>query len=145
MQVTAGGLQNKQTNQLATATSFYMTAKIHEPVQLGIDMLIKLCRGIMKESSLVATEQDILCSLDWCVCISTTALLEYVMQFLELLLEWMDVADGILGNAMEHMDCATTNMYFSTYGASVVGVAYLTGALDDIYVLSSLERSYGFS
>ena len=38
----AEALQNKQKFQLATITSFYMAVKIHEPVQIGMGMLIKL-------------------------------------------------------------------------------------------------------
>ena len=113
----AEALQNKQTFQLAAITSFYMAVKIHEPLQLGIDMLVKLCQGLYKQSHITAMEQDILHSLEWRVCISTTTPMEYVRHFLELLPELMDVADVILENAMKHMDCATANLAFSTYRA----------------------------
>ena len=81
-------------------------------------------------------EQDILHSLEWRVCVSTTTPMEYVRHFLELLPESMDVADVILDNAMKHMDCATADLAFSTCRASEVSVACLAGALDDTYGLS---------
>mmetsp|Transcript_19071 Transcript_19071/g.31102 ORF Transcript_19071/g.31102 Transcript_19071/m.31102 type:complete len:82 (-) Transcript_19071:19-264(-) len=61
----AEALQNKHKFQLAAITSFYMAVKLHEPVQLGIDMLVKLCRGFYKESAITSLEQDILHSLEW--------------------------------------------------------------------------------
>lgn len=133
-------LQKKNKFQLATITSFYMAVKIHEPVKLGIGMLIKLCRGFYKESDVIATEQDILFSLDWRVCVSSATPMEYVRHFLEMLPEWMDVADVILENATKHTDCATKDIYFSTCRASTVGVACLAGALNDVYSLSSFEK-----
>mmetsp|Transcript_20348 Transcript_20348/g.42706 ORF Transcript_20348/g.42706 Transcript_20348/m.42706 type:complete len:290 (+) Transcript_20348:242-1111(+) len=138
-------LESKQKFQLVAITSFYMAVKIHEPVQLGINFLLKLCRGYYQASDITAMEKDILSSLEWRVCLSTTTPMEYVRQFLELLPELMDVANAVEANAMKYMDYATADLTFSTYRASSVGVACLAGALDDAdasgaYGLSSLEK-----
>lgn len=132
--------KSKQKFQLAAITAFFMAVKIHEPVQLGIEMLVKLCRGYYKESNIFATEKDILDSLEWRVCISATTPMEYVRHFLQLLPESSNIANVIEENAMPYVDCATSDVHFSTCKVSAVGVACLAGALDDTYMLSSLER-----
>lgn len=136
----AEALISKQRFQLAAITSFYTAVKIYEPVQLGMAMLLKLCRGFYKEETIVAMESDILSSLEWRISLSTTTPMEYVRHFLELLPEWVDAADVILEHAMDHMDCATGDVFFSTCKASSVGMACLAGAMNDIHVLSSFEK-----
>lgn len=133
-------LQTKQKYQLSVITSFYIAVKTNEPFQLGIDMLVKLCRGYYKESTIFAMEREILASLEWRVCASATTPMEFVRHFLALLPEWKDATDVIIENAMKHLDCATEDIYFSTCRVSAVGVACLAGALDDTYVLSPLEK-----
>mmetsp|Transcript_21803 Transcript_21803/g.47465 ORF Transcript_21803/g.47465 Transcript_21803/m.47465 type:complete len:290 (+) Transcript_21803:87-956(+) len=136
----AEALQSKQTFQLVAITSFYMAVKINEPVQLGIEMLVKLCRGFYTGSTIAATEQDILYSLKWRVCISTTTPMEYVRHFLELLPGSMHVSHVILENAMKHMDCATSDIIFSTCRASTVGIVCLAGAINDTLEISPSEK-----
>jgi len=134
-------LQSKQKFQLATITCFYIAVKIYEPVQLGIAMLLKLCRGYYKQNDIVYMEQDILSALDYRVYISTTTPMEYVRHYLDLLSEWDDVKDVILENAMYHSDNATLDIYFSTCRASSVGIACLAGALEDESIdLTELEK-----
>lgn len=126
--------------QLAAITSFYMAVKTHEHVQLGIKMLVKLCRGLYTESAITALERDILHALDWRVCVSSATPMEYVRQFLELISESLDVTDIILEHAKVYMDCATSDLAFCSCRASSIGIACLAGALDDTCVLSSLKK-----
>jgi len=136
----AEALQSKQIFQLVAITSFYMAVKINEPVQLGIEMLVKVCRGFYTGSTIAATEQDILYSLEWRVCISTTTPMEYVRHFLELLPGSVHISHVILENAMKHMDCATSDIIFSTCRAFAVGIACLAGAINDTSEISPFEK-----
>lgn len=134
-------LLNKQKYQLATITCFYTAVKIHEPVQMGISMLLKLCRGFYKKNDIVDMELDILRALNYRIYASTSPM-EYVRLFLQLLPEWDDASDMIIENAMSHMDEATCDIYFSC-NAKVyeVGIACLAGALEDeSCILSELEK-----
>ena len=134
-------LQSKQKFQLAAITCFYIAVKIYEPVQLGIAMLLKLCRGYYKQHDIVCMEEDILAALDYRVYISTTTPMEYVRHYLDLLSEWKEMKDVILENAMCHSDNATLDIYFSTCRVSSVGIACLAGALEDeSIVLTVLEK-----
>ena len=140
-------LKCPQTFQRSVITSFFMAIKIHEPSVLGIQLLVKLCRGVYKESDIIATENEILSALEWRVYASSTAPMEYVRHFVDLLPVCVDVADLILANAATRMDVATTRMdvatsdiFFSTCRASSVGMACLAGALDDMWVMSSSEK-----
>mmetsp|Transcript_15641 Transcript_15641/g.33020 ORF Transcript_15641/g.33020 Transcript_15641/m.33020 type:complete len:287 (+) Transcript_15641:161-1021(+) len=133
-------LENKQKFQLAAITSFYMAIKISEPLQLDIDFVVKLCRGYYKGSDVTVFEQDILTSLEWRVCLSTTTPMEYVRHFLELLPELSFTAEAIQENAMRYMDYATADPTFAMYRTSDVGIACLAGALDDACAISSLEK-----
>jgi hypothetical protein len=133
-------LLNKQMYQLATITCFYTAVKIHEPVQLGISMLLKLCRGFYKDNDIVDMELDILRALDYRIYASTSPI-EYVRLFLQLLPEWEDVSELIIENAMSHMDEATCDIYFSTCKVYEVAIACLAGALEDeSCILSELEK-----
>lgn len=136
----AEALQSKQIFQLVAITSFYMAVKINEPVQLGIEMIVKVCRGFYTGSTIAATEQDVLYSLEWRVCISTTTPMEYVRHFLELLPGSVHVSHVILENAMKYMDCATSDIIFSTCRASAVGIACLAGAINDTSEISPFEK-----
>mmetsp|Transcript_12200 Transcript_12200/g.21150 ORF Transcript_12200/g.21150 Transcript_12200/m.21150 type:complete len:219 (+) Transcript_12200:312-968(+) len=134
-------LRDKTKFQLAAITSFYMAVKLHEPVKLGIDTLITLCRGFYTASDITSLEQDVLTSLDWRVYMSTTTPMEYVRQFLELIPEVTNVRAYIIQKkAMKYMDCATEDIAFSFSNVSVVGIACLAGALDDTCVLSVSEK-----
>lgn len=134
-------LLDKQRFQLASITSFYIAVKTGETVALGIDMLVKLCRGYYTEQDFVAMELDILSSLEWRISLSTATPMEYVRHFLELLHSvCADVSDVVLENARRHADNATADVHCSTRKTSSVGVVCLAGALNDTHELSSLER-----
>ena len=133
-------LKCAQTFQRSVITSFFMAIKIHEPSVLGIQLMVKLCRGVYKESDIVATENEILSALEWRVYTSSTAPMEYVRHFVDLLPVCIDVADLILENAATRMDVATSGIFFSTCRASSVGMACLAGALDDMWLMSSSEK-----
>lgn len=132
-------LQTKQNYQLATITCFYMAVKIHEPIQFGIEMLVKLCRGYYSQEAIFAMERDILQSLEWRVCAAPTPL-EYVRHFLELLPETKDISNVIIENAMVYNDKATSDIAFSTCRVSSTGIACFAGAINDTFVFSQLEK-----
>jgi len=136
----AATLQCKQTFQKMSITCFYMAVKINEPVQLGMRMLLKLCRGIYSEREICAAECEILSALQWRVYLSATSPMEYVRRFLDLFPEHKAAHDVVCENAMLYLDAATSDVYFSTCLASHVAIACLAGALEDTWVLSSLEK-----
>jgi hypothetical protein len=129
-------LQCKRMFQLASITCFYMAVKIHEPSQLGIRLLLQLCRGLYKESEVVSMEQDILFSVEWRLYASTTTPMEFVRQYLELVKEDMDDTSPILKSAARHMDNATSDIFYSTCRASSIAMACVAGAFDDALDLS---------
>ena len=131
--------KTKQKYQLATITSFYMAVKVHEPFQLGIEMLVKLCRGYYSQEAIFAMERDILHALEWRVCAAPTPI-EYVRHFLELLPETRDTSNVIIENAMVYNDKVTLDVSFSTCKTSSVGIACFAGALNDTFVFSQLEK-----
>lgn len=58
-------LEDKCKFQLAAITPFYTAVKIHEPVVLGIDMLLVVCRHAYTEVDFVSMEMDILSAISW--------------------------------------------------------------------------------
>jgi len=134
-------LKCPQTYQMAVITSLFMAIKIHEPSVLGIQLLVKLCRGVYEERDIVATESDILSALEWRVYASSTAPMEYVRHLVCLLpRQCVDVADVILESAARRADVAASDIYFSTCRASSVGMACLAGALDDMSTMPSSDK-----
>jgi len=51
--------------QLACITSLYLAIKTHESVELGVSMLVQLCRGAYNAQQITRTEVIILQALNW--------------------------------------------------------------------------------
>lgn len=60
-------LMNKTLYQLACITSLHLAIKVHEPVELGVSMLVQLCRGVYTSEQIIETEQTILEAIQWAV------------------------------------------------------------------------------
>ncbi len=61
----ARALEDKSKFQLAAITAIYTAVNIHEPVVLGIDMLLVVCRHSYTEDNFVSMEMDILSAINW--------------------------------------------------------------------------------
>ncbi|KAL3801645.1 hypothetical protein HJC23_013150 [Cyclotella cryptica] len=114
----AKALDDRHQFQLAAITAYFIAVKIYEPVQLGVDMLVKLCRGFYEQSAILAMEKDILYSLEWRV--SSPTALDFMRQILELLTL---NEPSFVENSQRHMGNATSDVHFSTFAPSVVGAA----------------------
>jgi hypothetical protein len=60
-------LMDKTLYQLACITSLYVAIKVHEPVELGVSMLVQLCRGVYTAEQILETEQTMLQAIQWAV------------------------------------------------------------------------------
>ncbi|KAL7517871.1 hypothetical protein ACHAWX_002748 [Stephanocyclus meneghinianus] len=125
-------LEDRHKFQLAAITSYYIAVKIFEPVQLGVNMLVKLCRGFYEQSAILAMENDILFSLDWRV--SSPTPLDFMRQMLELL---SFNEQSIVENARIHMRNVTSDVHFSTFTPSVVGAACVAMSFRESNVIPS--------
>jgi hypothetical protein len=127
--------------QRSVITSLYMAIKIHEPTVLGLQLLVKLCRGVYTESEIIATELEILSALEWRVYISSMSIMEYVRHYVALLPEeYVNDTELILVTAARLADIAISDVYFSTCRTSSVAMACFAGALDNDCTLSSSDR-----
>jgi hypothetical protein len=133
-------LQCKQMFQLASVTCFYMSVKVHESAQFGLKLITQLCRGLYKEKDIISMEQDILCAIEWRLYASCTTPMEFVRQYLELLKDHVDDASLILKSAARHMDIATSDISYSTWKSSSIGMACLAGAFDDDCCILSTKK-----
>ena len=127
-------LECRVTFQRVAITSFFLAMKINEspPFAFGLRMLLKLSRGLYVERDIIDAEMDILTALDWRVSASVPSPVEYVGHYLDLLpREYVDLhGDDVLHMAAAFADVATSDVYYSTCGASRVGLACLAMALD---------------
>jgi hypothetical protein len=127
--------------QRSVITSLYMAIKIHESTVLGLQLLVKLCRGVYTESEIIATELEILSALEWRVYISSMSIMEYVRHYVALLPEeYVNDTELILVTAARLADIAISDVYFSTCRTSSVAMACFAGALDNDCILSSSDR-----
>lgn len=133
-------LKSKCKFQLAAITAYYTAVKIYEPVVLGVDMLIQICRGTYVEADIVAMEQDILSALNWRVSCYTP--MDYARSLLELLPEVPSyVSESLLQSCQTHLNYAVSNMYFSCYTtASSLGISCLAASVTESNILSFLEK-----
>lgn len=60
-------LMSNSLFQLACVTSLYISIKVLEPVELGIKMLIEVCRDSYSEKQILETERKILSAIRWAV------------------------------------------------------------------------------
>ena len=111
-------LSSKEKFQLAAITTYYIAVKINEPVELSLEMLVKLCRGCYDKSAILKMEQDILFSLEWRVSAPTP--LEFMRQILALL---PSTDACIVESAEQHLADTIKNSYFSTVAPSILGAA----------------------
>ncbi|KAL3786572.1 hypothetical protein ACHAWO_000726 [Cyclotella atomus] len=128
-------LADKHKFQLAAITTYYIAVKINEPVQLGVDMLVKLCRGFYESSAIVSMEQDILFSLEWRISAPTP--LDFMRQILRLL----PTSERCIGeNAEMHIANVTKDSHFSAFAPSLVGAACVAMAFRESNVTASTEQ-----
>ena len=131
-------LHNKCQFQLAAITCFYTAVKIYEPVVLGLDMLVQICRDTYTEEDIMAMERDILQSLQWRVSVHTA--MEYIRTVLDLVDVHAYVVDSLLSSCQTHMDAVITNLTFSCCKPSVVGVSILATSLAECKILSIAHK-----
>ncbi|KAL3762347.1 hypothetical protein ACHAWU_003852 [Discostella pseudostelligera] len=135
-------LKDKLEFQLAAVTAFYTAVKIHEPVVLGVDVLVMLCRGIHTEEDIINMEYDILTALEWRVSCPTG--MDFARSICELIREDDNlpsyIADSILGSCEQHMDNAVADINFWCCRPSVLGISCVVSALAASDVLT-LEES----
>jgi len=60
-------LFDKSFYQLACIAALYIAIKVHEPVELGVSMLVKLCRGVYTSEQILETEFRMLNAIQWAV------------------------------------------------------------------------------
>jgi hypothetical protein len=128
-------LADKHKFQLAAITAYFIAVKINEPVQLGIDMLVKLCRGFYKESAILDMEKDILFSLEWRI--SSPTPLDFMRHILALL---PSTEQCIIENAEIHLINVTKDSHFSSFAPSVVGAACVALSFRESNVCASEEQ-----
>jgi len=134
-------LNSKANFQLAAITSFYTAVKIYEPVVLGMDILIQICRGTYSEFDITSMENEILNALDWRVSCFTP--MEFARHLLELLPGEEDAScqsNVLLEECQKNVDYTISDMYFSSFAPSVVGIGCLASALTKNSSLSLSEK-----
>ncbi|KAL3786571.1 hypothetical protein ACHAWO_000725 [Cyclotella atomus] len=130
-------LSDRSRFQLASITAYYIAVKINEPVELGLSMLVKLCRGCYESSAIVSMEQDILSALAWRI--STPTPLDFMRYILAMI---PSTEQSIVESAEQHLVNATKDSYFSTISPSIVGAACVSMAFkESSFVCISSEQA----
>jgi hypothetical protein len=133
-------LRSKRKFQLACITAYYTAVKIHEPVVLGLDMLMQICRGTYTESDVTSMERDILTALNWRVCGHTP--IEFVRNLLEMTPDQIpsSASESLLGDCQKHLDLAISDVASTCSRPSDVGMSCLQKSLDASKSLSPSEK-----
>lgn len=134
-------VENRHKFQLAAVACYFIAVKLHESAQVGVDLFVKLCRNVYSAEDIFSMEKEILFSLEWKV--SGPTPLDFARYLLELLPESVQSshAEYILQNAEKHLEYATSEMFFSSYNPSIVGICCIISALKDTEILSSEEQN----
>ncbi len=137
----ARALEDKCEFQLAAITAFYIAVKIHEPVVLGIDMLLVVCRHAYTENDFVSTEMDILSAIDWRVSCHTA--IDYARSLLALIRDdqyIFGIADSLLGDCEKQMSDAIADIHLSCCKQSEMGIYCVAFSLAENKWLSLSEK-----
>jgi len=127
--------------QLAAITAFYTAVKIYEPIVLGIDMLIEICRGTYTEADIESMEYDILSALNWRVSCHTP--MDFARDLLELISDEQvpsHVSDSLLKACQKHLNYAITDINLSCFKPSILGSSCLASSLMESDLLSFSEK-----
>ena len=119
-------LHSRNVFQLAVITCFYTAVKTCEPVELGVDLLAKMCRGFYSEAEIIAMERDILFALDWRV--SGPTPMDFVRHLIELLPS-CESSCSLTENAEKFIDQITFDVQFSLFKPSSVGASCLVSSI----------------
>ncbi len=132
-------LQNKDRFQLAAIASFYLAIKLNEPIVMGIDYMSRMTRGLYSEEEIAAMERDILFSLDWRMFSPTP--FDFLRHLMELLPESVhpSFAEDMLRSAEVKMEFAKSDVFFSSYKPSIVGVGCIMSAMSETKNLTQME------
>ena len=118
---------SKKHYQLAAVTCFYLSAKIIEPITIGVDTVCKICRGTYGEDDITSMERSILEALEWRV--SCPQPIDFVRHILQMVPD--SASASILEQSVtEFMNVAIKDIYFSTQKPSAVGLTCLASALE---------------
>ena len=124
--------------QLAAITSFYTAVKISEPVQLGLDMTVRLCHGYYQREEIIKTELEILDALSWRLH-DFTSPKEFVRHFLELAPVDEVVRQAVLKTTDAHLNRAVKDHYFSLLRPSSIAIAMLGVSIEETGMLTNEE------
>ena len=139
----ARALEDKCKFQLAAITAYYTAVKIHEPVVLGIDMLLVVCCHAYTKDDFVSMEMDILSAINWRVSCHTA--IDYARTLLELFCEDehlpSDIANGLLGDCEKQMGDAIADVRFLCCKQSELGIYCVAFSLAENKWLSLSEKA----
>lgn len=129
---------DSQRFQLVAITSFYTAVKISEPVQLGLDMTVRLCHGYYQRDEIIRTELEILDALNWRLN-DFTSPEEFVRHFLELAPVDKVVRQAIMERTDAHFSRTMKDHYFSLLRPSSVAIALLGVSIEETGMLENEE------
>jgi hypothetical protein len=135
-------LEEQSKFQLAAITAFYTAIKIHEPIVLGLDMLLVLCRNAYSEADFISMELDILTAIEWRVSYHTA--MDVTRTLLELirvdgLLSSVDV-DSLIKGCESEMSTAIADIRSSCCKPSELGIRCVEIALGELSKLTATKK-----
>jgi hypothetical protein len=136
-------LKEQSKFQLAAITAFYTAIKIHEPIVLGLDMLLVLCRNAYSEADFISMEVDILTAIEWRVSYHTA--MDVARTLLELirddgLLSSVDVDRLIKGCESGMSTAIAADIRSSCCKPSELGIRCVEIALGELSKLTATKK-----
>ncbi len=134
---------NRRSFQLASTVCLYMAIKVYEDSIIPISVLVLICRNHYTAAEFVSMEHDILFALNWDLAATTTPM-DFVRYALLLQSDLIDPATmaSILEISQNQMDLTTSDVYFSSYKRSSVGLACLGAAFVESGVSPALQEQF---
>eukprot|EP00521_Asterionellopsis_glacialis_P012548 CAMPEP_0195300138 /NCGR_PEP_ID=MMETSP0707-20130614/26809_1 /TAXON_ID=33640 /ORGANISM="Asterionellopsis glacialis, Strain CCMP134" /LENGTH=234 /DNA_ID=CAMNT_0040362735 /DNA_START=90 /DNA_END=794 /DNA_ORIENTATION=+ len=117
-------------------TTLYLAIKLHEPIEMDLQLVVHLGRGCYSQIEISEKEMDILFALQWKMHSPTPMC--FATKMVELLPAGIedDVAESILTYTQHQAQLAVSDYSFIVYPASELALASILNALEGL----SLDR-----
>ena len=135
-------LKNKEKFQLATVTCLYSAIKVHEAMELDVDLLVGLGKGLYSAAEILSTELEIAISLDWRLNPATPH--AFVRNIIAMMPRCVSEENKstILSLAMTQLDLATMNFALSINSKpSTVATSIVLNALHLAKTISRPDKN----
>merc|ERR1740139_2008742 len=124
-------LLDRRHFQLIAMSTLYIAIKLNEPMEMGIDLLSEISRGIYSKERIAQAEIELLSALEWKMHPPTAFnFVHYLLSLLPPSTIHNSTRKFLVHNSCRQTAIASMDYSFVTYNSSTIAVASILNSLD---------------